>query len=135
MAEQIRIEIRRAGAGNDQATPILIGAWGGSSVDSLDEPVPPADPSTGLHRPSGNLLSLGLMAMSNQTIFYTQIGSIVAFISSLFVLYRLLIQQKDATIEVLKEKNTWLQDRLETARLNSPDGFGRQAFETNFNTE
>jgi hypothetical protein len=61
------------------------------------------------------------MAMSNQTIFYTQIGSIVAFISSLFVLYRLLVQQKDATIEVLKEKNTWLQDRLETAKLNSPD--------------
>ncbi|MDX6530196.1 MAG: hypothetical protein QOH41_2486 [Blastocatellia bacterium] len=46
MAEQIRIEIRRAGAGNDQATPILIGPSGGSSVDSLDEPVPPADPRT-----------------------------------------------------------------------------------------
>src|SRR5260370_32056473 len=61
------------------------------------------------------------MDMSNQIIFYTQIGSVVAFISSLFILYRLLVQQKDATIEVLKEKNTWLQDRLETAKLNSPD--------------
>lgn len=46
MAEQIRIEIRRAGGGNDQATPILIGPSGGSSVASLNEPVPVADPRT-----------------------------------------------------------------------------------------
>lgn len=35
--------------------------------------------------------------MNIEILFYTQVGSILAFIVALFVLYRLLICQKDAT--------------------------------------
>ncbi len=61
------------------------------------------------------------MAMSNQVIFYTQIGSILAFISTLFVLYRLLVHQKDATIQLLTEKNRWLQDQVNALKETRPD--------------
>jgi len=43
--------------------------------------------------------------MTNEIIFYTQISSIFAFIVAIFGLYRLLVSQKDASIELLKEKN------------------------------
>jgi DNA repair exonuclease SbcCD ATPase subunit len=49
--------------------------------------------------------------MSNELIFYTQIASLLAFITSLFVLYKLLISQKDATIETLRERLTLEKDR------------------------
>lgn len=42
--------------------------------------------------------------MSNELIFYTQIASIITFIASIFFLYRLLVSQKDATIESLRER-------------------------------
>lgn len=59
--------------------------------------------------------------MSNDLIFYTQIGSIALFIVALFVLYRLLVDQKEATIQLLKEKNEWLQKQLDVAKESSPD--------------
>lgn len=59
--------------------------------------------------------------MSNDVIFFTQIASMVLFISSLFVLYRVLVQQKDATIDLLREKNLWLNDQLAIARESKPD--------------
>jgi hypothetical protein len=59
--------------------------------------------------------------MSNQILFYTQIGSIILFITSLFVLYHLLVQQKDATINLLKEKNQWLDEQLKVAERTKPD--------------
>ena len=47
---------------------------------------------------------------------YTQIATIIGFITTLFILYRVYVEQKDAAIkskdaviELLKEKNEWLQ--------------------------
>ena len=59
--------------------------------------------------------------MSNNAIFYTQIGSILTFVILVFVLYRLLVNQKDATIELLKEKAGFLESQLTQAKENSPD--------------
>ncbi len=59
--------------------------------------------------------------MTNEVLFFTQIASIVAFIAALFVLYRLLVSQKDATIGLLKEKNEFLSVRLAEAKECSPD--------------
>lgn len=58
--------------------------------------------------------------MNDQIIFGAQIITALGYITSLFVLYRLLVSQKDATIEVLKEKNSLLQDRLDDAKVESP---------------
>lgn len=51
--------------------------------------------------------------MDNAVIFYTQIVSVVVFLLALFGVYRILISQKDATIELLKERVSTLKDRLE----------------------
>ncbi len=59
--------------------------------------------------------------MSNDTIFYTQIGSVVVFLIALFTLYRLLVDQKDAVISVLKERIALLEKQLENAKYDSPD--------------
>ncbi len=59
--------------------------------------------------------------MAIETIFYTQIGSILAFIVALFILYRVLVRQKDATIESLKAKNDYLSCKLADAVANDPD--------------
>lgn len=42
--------------------------------------------------------------MSIEILFYTQLASILAFTVALFVLYRVLVSQKDSTIQLLKEK-------------------------------
>jgi hypothetical protein len=42
--------------------------------------------------------------MSNEIILYTQLASIVAYTASLFGLYKLLVSQKDSTIEPLREQ-------------------------------
>jgi hypothetical protein len=59
--------------------------------------------------------------MTNETIFITQLGSIIAFIVALFVLYRVLVSQKDATIQLLKEKNTFLNEQLDEAKKHTPE--------------
>ncbi|HLQ25693.1 MAG TPA: hypothetical protein VK138_07365 [Acidiferrobacterales bacterium] len=59
--------------------------------------------------------------MSNEIIFYTQLASIFTFVVVLFVLYRLLVSQKDSTIELLREKNQYLGDQLAEAKSLSPD--------------
>lgn len=59
--------------------------------------------------------------MTNEVIFYTQIASIIGFVMALFVLYRMLVSQKDGTIELLKEKNQYLADQLSEAKSSSPD--------------
>ena len=59
--------------------------------------------------------------MSNDVIFWTQIASIVAFVFSIFGLYRLLVDQKDATIQLLKETVGTLKDQLSEARNSTPD--------------
>ncbi len=59
--------------------------------------------------------------MSNDVIFWTQIASFVAFVFSIFGLYRLLVDQKDATIQLLKETVSTLKDQLTEARNATPD--------------
>lgn len=59
--------------------------------------------------------------MSNEVIFWTQVASIISFVAVLFGLYRSLVEQKDAVIALLKEKNTDLKEKLEEARSISPD--------------
>ena len=59
--------------------------------------------------------------MELETIFYTQLASIVGFICAIFILYRILVGQKDATIELLKERTRNLEYKLVEARNASPD--------------
>ena len=59
--------------------------------------------------------------MTNEIIFYTQITSIVIFIFTLFAVYRILVDQKDATIQLLKEKISILTEQLTEARSSTPD--------------
>ena len=59
--------------------------------------------------------------MTNEIIFYTQIASIITFVVSLFVVYRVLVDQKDATIQLLKEKISILSEQLTEARSSTPD--------------
>ncbi|SRR6266404_3475703 len=62
-----------------------------------------------------------MFTISNEIIFWTQVGSIIAFIVALFVLYRLLVDQKDATIQLQKENISYLKDQLGDAKAQSPD--------------
>lgn len=59
--------------------------------------------------------------MTIETIFWTQIASIVGFLVALFVLYRLLVEQKEATIQTQKENIAYLKDQLVEAKSQSPD--------------
>ena len=59
--------------------------------------------------------------MTIDAVFWTQIGSILGFIGALFILYRLLAEQKDATIQLLKESVSTLKDQLAEARRVTPD--------------
>jgi len=59
--------------------------------------------------------------MTIEYIFYTQLVSIFTFIIVLFVLYRVLVSQKDATIEFLREKNEFISQKLTAAASQSPD--------------
>jgi len=59
--------------------------------------------------------------MSNDFIFWTQIASIVTFIFVVFGIYRLLIDQKDSTIQLLKEMINSLKDQLSEALNSTPD--------------
>ena len=56
-----------------------------------------------------------------ETVFAVQVGSLIAFVVALFVLYRVLVHQKDATIELLRENVAFLNDRLALAESQSPD--------------
>jgi rubrerythrin len=67
--------------------------------------------------------------MTIEILFYTQLGSIIAFIGALFVLYRLLVSQKDATIQLLKEKNEFLSQKLNDASQNSPYALAKSLHE------
>lgn len=64
--------------------------------------------------------------MSNTVIFWTQIGSLLAFIATLFFLYRILVETKDATIQLQKEKVSSLEGKLADARAESPDALAKR---------
>jgi hypothetical protein len=59
--------------------------------------------------------------MSNEVLFYTQLASIIAYVGSLFYLYQVLVRGKEATIQLLQEKNDWLQKELDIAKESLPD--------------
>lgn len=59
--------------------------------------------------------------MSIETVFYTKVVSIIAFIGALFVLYRVLVQSKDATIETLKTQIAFLETKVKDLAETSPD--------------
>ena len=59
--------------------------------------------------------------MTIEIMFWTQIASIIAFVVTLSVLYRILVEQKDATIQLQKENIGYLKDRLADAKPQSPD--------------
>lgn len=59
--------------------------------------------------------------MSIETIFYTQVASIIAFIVALFLLYRVLVQSKDATIENLRSQISYLETKVKDLAETSPD--------------
>jgi len=67
--------------------------------------------------------------MSIENLFYTQVGSILAFVVALFVLYRVLISQKDATVQLLKEKNDFLSYKLSHAEKQKPDSLAKSLSE------
>ena len=59
--------------------------------------------------------------MSIEVVFYTQLASVFAFIVSLFVLYKLLVSAKDATIETLKQQISFLEVKNKDLAETSPD--------------
>lgn len=59
--------------------------------------------------------------MSNDTIFYTQIASIVVFMLALFGIYRLLVEQKDSVIQLLRERIADRDAKIEELELQTPD--------------
>ncbi len=75
--------------------------------------------------------------MSLEILFYTQLGSIMTFIITLFILYRVLISQKDATIQLFQEKCSYLEYQLADAAKCHPDALAKSLSErvTNLNEE
>ncbi len=63
--------------------------------------------------------------ITTQTIFWTQMASLIAFVVALFVLYRLLVSQKDATIELQKENISFLKSQLDEAKSQTPDALAQ----------
>ncbi len=67
--------------------------------------------------------------MAIETVFYTQVGTIILFIVSLFTAYRVLVNQKDATIQLLREKCKFLEEKLDHASAEAPDVLARSLSE------
>jgi hypothetical protein len=61
------------------------------------------------------------MAMTNEIIFYTQLSSIVIFIIALFTIYRLLVEQKDGVIQLLKERLVDKDEQIAALKAQTPD--------------
>ena len=59
--------------------------------------------------------------MSNEVIFYTQLASLVVFVVALFGIYRLLVEQKDSVIQLLKERIADKDAKLQELESQTPD--------------
>jgi type II secretory pathway component PulM len=70
--------------------------------------------------------------ITTELIFWTQIASVIGFVVLLFVLYRLLVDQKDATIQLQKENILYLKDQLADAKQQSPDVLAQSLAARNF---
>ena len=63
--------------------------------------------------------------MSNYTIFYTQVVSIVMFVLALFGIYRSLVSQKDGVIALLREQIKQQENKIQELEAQSPDVLAR----------
>ena len=59
--------------------------------------------------------------ITNDVIFFTQVASILGFLAALFALYRLLVENKDSTIQLQKENIAFLKDQLAEIKAQTPD--------------
>jgi uncharacterized small protein (DUF1192 family) len=59
--------------------------------------------------------------MTNEVIFYTQIASIVAFIVALFTIYNVLVQAKEAALQVLRERLIHKDEQIASLRAQTSD--------------
>lgn len=59
--------------------------------------------------------------MTNEVIFFTQLASIVAFIIALFTVYSVLVQAKEAAIQVLKERLINKDEQIAALKAQTPD--------------
>jgi hypothetical protein len=59
--------------------------------------------------------------ITTEIAFLAQTAPVVGLIIALFVLYRLLVGQKEATIQLQKENIAFLKDQLADAKLQTPD--------------
>lgn len=59
--------------------------------------------------------------MTNEIIFYTQVASILGFIIALFVLYRVLVANKDSVIELKNERILGLEEKNRMLEKQMPD--------------
>lgn len=59
--------------------------------------------------------------MPTEVILYTQVASIIGFITLLFVLYRVLVQKKDAVIQLLKERIADKDEQIANLKAQTPD--------------
>ena len=67
------------------------------------------------------------MTLTTETI--PCISAIFGFVGTLFVLYRLLCQRKDATIQLLNERIAALKDKAEDLKSQAPDVLAQQSGE------
>ena len=59
--------------------------------------------------------------ITDQVILFIQMAAIVSFVIAVFIIYRLLVKQKEATIRLQEEQISFLKVRLANAESDAPD--------------
>lgn len=59
--------------------------------------------------------------MTNDIIFYTQVGAIIVYLGTLFGIYRSLVEQKDSVIQLLKERLAEKDAKIQELESQTPD--------------
>lgn len=59
--------------------------------------------------------------MTNETIFGMQLASIIVYLGALFAIYRMLVAQKDAIIQLLNERIKSHEQKIQDLETQSPD--------------
>ena len=67
--------------------------------------------------------------MTNDVLFYTQIASLITFVLVVFGVYRLLVEQKDATIQLLRQRIEDQVERVKILELQTPDALAKSLSE------
>lgn len=65
------------------------------------------------------------MIITTEIVFWMQVTSFITFVIALFVLYRVLVDKKDATIQLQKENIAYLKDQLTDVKSKSPDSLAQ----------